>query len=811
MMFTAYRYCGTRSRYLSAIVAAIGLCAAGLNHAEAQSSATWTGGAGNGTWSNSSNWSSIPTTSGSWNLLFGGTTQTTNVNNIGTINVSSLSFTNDGSAGKTSIFQLSGSSLALTNSTIATTATTGASSLNTAGDRIYNALTLSGSVRILPGLGHNLTVAGTVGGSGALLVGGTNSTGTVYLTASNSYSGGSTVTRGLLQNGLSSDATGFSNTAFGTGGIVVSGSGTVSVRNGSTVVNNLTIGGAGEYANSSFQGAVRGSFGSSNQTATLTGTMTLAANATIKTAAVASGTNDRFVIAGPVNLGSRVLTLSPALAYGSSSTANDVPIDITGVIAGTGSVVIDGGQFTHVLLSGSNTYSGGTQVNAGSLRVGSSYAVGTGSLAVNDELDLNGQSLYVGALSGSASGVIQSGVAGAASLLTNSAANSKYYGTITDGSGTVQLTKTGTGFLCLTGSNSYTGGTTVNAGLIQNGVSTDLTGYSNTAFGTGDVVVSGSGTVSVRNNSTVANNISISGSGSGGDQGAIRGSFGSSSQTATLTGTVTLTGNATIKSAALDSAVGSKFVLAGPINLGANVLTLSSRIANNSRSLLNDVPIEVRGNIAGTGSVVIAADPQARVLLSGSSSYSGGTQVNAGTLRVGSSYAVGTGALQVNNGGILDVNGQSLHASSLDLKVGSTTLMDISGTAAGTYAQVVQAATVAFGGALNIDFKQSGFVVDDFWQLFGGSAYSGHFSSVTASGLYGDLTFTDLGNGEWKATGGLLSAGQSLSFYENNDQAFNGLFAAGQLVLVPEPSAVMIAGIGVFLAGCSVLRRRRVA
>jgi autotransporter-associated beta strand protein len=208
---------------------------------------------------------------------------------------------------------------------------------------------------------------------------------------------------------------------------------------------------------------------------------------------------------------------------------------------------------------------------------------------------------------------------------------------------------------------------------------------------------------------------------------------------------------------------------------------------------------------------VIAGGTLSHVLLGGSSSYSGGTQVDAGTLRVGSSYAVGTGALQVNNGGILDVNGQSLHASSLDLKVGSTTLMDISGTAAGTYAQVVQAATIAFGGALIIDFNQSGFAVDDFWQLFGGASYSGHFSSVTATGSYGSLTFNDLGNGEWKATGGLLSAGQSLSFYENNDQAFNGLFVAGQLVLVPEPSAVMIAGIGVFLAGCSVLRRRRLA
>jgi autotransporter-associated beta strand protein len=214
-------------------------------------------------------------------------------------------------------------------------------------------------------------------------------------------------------------------------------------------------------------------------------------------------------------------------------------------------------------------------------------------------------------------------------------------------------------------------------------------------------------------------------------------------------------------------------------------------------------------NIAGSGSVVVNAGSQAIVLLSGSSSYSGGTKVNAGTLRVGNSYAVGTGALQVNSAGILDVNGQSLRAGSLDLKNGSTTFMDISGTGTGLYAQVIGATTVAFGGALNIDFKQGGFAIDDFWQLFGGASYSGHFTSIAATGAYGSLTFGYLGDGEWKATGGNLGVGQSLSFYENDSHAFKGLFKAGQLVLVPEPSTLAIAGIGIFIAGWRACKRRR--
>jgi hypothetical protein len=49
-----------------------------------------------------------------------------------------------------------------------------------------------------------------------------------------------------------------------------------------------------------------------------------------------------------------------------------------------------------------------------------------------------------------------------------------------------------------------------------------------------------------------------------------------------------------------------------------------------------------------------------------------------------------------------------------------------------------------------------------------------------------------------------------MSFYENGNHAFNGMFLAGQLVVVPEPSALILAGVGVFLAGYRSLKRRRV-
>ena len=153
----------------------------------------------------------------------------------------------------------------------------------------------------------------------------------------------------------------------------------------------------------------------------------------------------------------------------------------------------------------------------------------------------------------------------------------------------------------------------------------------------------------------------------------------------------------------------------------------------------------------------------------------------------------------------------SLAVGGLQLNSGATAAMDISGTAVGLYDQVVAVNAVNFGGALAIDFTQNGFANFDSWQLFSGASFTGGFASVTASGSYGDLTFINVGSGEWKATDGLLGAGQSLSFYEDNSHAIGSRYAAGQLVLVPEPSTIALAGVGLLIAGWRNWRQRRAA
>src|SRR5262249_12533351 len=123
------------------------------------------------------------------------------------------------------------------------------------------------------------------------------------------------------------------------------------------------------------------------------------------------------------------------------------------------------GTFT---LSGANTYSGGTTLNAGALAVGSNGALGTGALTF-------------------ASGTTLQAAANRLSLANATTDNggddvdTQSNGRTLTGatSATGSLTKIGSGTLTLAGSNMYGGGTALNAGTLAVG--------SNSALGTGDL------------------------------------------------------------------------------------------------------------------------------------------------------------------------------------------------------------------------------------------------------------------------------------------------------------------------------------
>jgi autotransporter-associated beta strand protein len=140
---------------------------------------------------------------------------------------------------------------------------------------------------------------------------------------------------------------------------------------------------------------------------------------------------------------------------------------LSGAISGVGSLTKAG--LGTLVLTGLNAYGGATVVALGTLQAGSTTGFSPNSaFTVNSTLDLHGFNSTIGSLSGTGT-VFNNGAAAATLTVGKDNSDSTFSGVLENGNSVLQLTKSGTGVLTLTGANTYTGGTTISAGTLQLG------------------------------------------------------------------------------------------------------------------------------------------------------------------------------------------------------------------------------------------------------------------------------------------------------------------------------------------------------
>jgi autotransporter-associated beta strand protein len=397
---------------------------------------------------------------------------------------------------------------------------------------------------------------------------------------------------------------------------------------------------------------------------------------------------------------------------------------LSGSIGGPGSLTKDGPGT--LILSGADTYRGATSITRGTLQAGSSTALSANSgFTVTSVLDLNGFNNTIGSLAGT--GMVTNH-GGRSAILTVGADNTDtiFGGTLTDGRGTLQLTKMGTGTLILTGSNTYTGPTNVVLGTLAAGSSTafgansaftvtsvlDLNGFHNTIGS-----LSGPGTIT--NNGTALANLSV---GSNNTNTTFSGELTDNARPMELTkvgtGILTLTG--------LNNSSGGTNINGGILavnsdrNLGIGGLRFNGGalealgpgggIASSKAITLNAGGGTLVGD-AGTSSILngpidgvgsLTKEGPGTLFLTGPNTYSGGTALNGGILTVHGPHALGIGNFVVN-GGILNADPQPINVrGNYTQNAGGTLELQVVGANAGQYDFLNVGGRTTLGGALRI-------------------------------------------------------------------------------------------------------------
>jgi autotransporter-associated beta strand protein len=516
-------------------------------------------------------------------------------------------------------------------------------------------VTLGGS-RIVTVTSSTLTVGGAIGESGSGYSLTKQGAGALVLTGVNTYTGGVTHSAGTLVFGGDS-ALGAAGGSF----TMADGVSLDVTSNAGRILTNPVQTWNGSF---SFLGANTLSLGTNSVTLVGSSTVTVVSN---------------------------TLTVGGGIGDGGN------PRSLTKAGAGT------------LVLSGSNTFTGGVTLASGLLRLGSDQALGgpggvftitggTFDATAARTITNNNPQAWNGDVSFAGSAALNLGSGsvslGTSPVVTVNASTLTVGGAIGDGGAGRGLTKAGVGTLVLGGANTFSGGVTLSTGTLSLGA--------DAALGTGTFTIAGGAITATAPRATTNNNaqnwsgdfaffgtspldlgtgpVTLAGAGSARTVtvssgtlavgGAISGGYGitkAGTGTLVLNGASTYTGTTTIEAGALEAGDANAFNATGPIvfaggrlqyGAGAASVNFGPLIRGNAAAIvldLNGQNVSLSGiDATNTGGLSWTGTTSA-LTLAGTNFYSGGTTLGTNQrLNVNSAGALGTGSLILGGNGTID-------------------------------------------------------------------------------------------------------------------------------------------------------------
>ena len=613
------------------------------------------------------------------------------------------------------------------------------------------------NLNVTSGVQTNSSVLG--GAPAALLKTGA---GTTVLTGANTFTGATTISNGAVQLGGSGTLAGGSY------------AGAVSLATNSSSLAIATT------ANQTLSGAISGSGSlskSSTGTLTVSGSNSYSGGTTISGGRVITTSSDALgdasaaiTVSGGAYLDVRTnMTRTGTVTFdgGYVATSAGAPAslsktggsfvlsnaaEIVAELAGTAGLT-SGGTGTSVLWR-SNSYTGTTAVNSGTLSLHGAGAISSSSavvIASGATFNVTG-SFAPTNVNRTFAGLTGAGVlygAGGTVTVNLGSGTNIFTGDIQGGQG---LTKAGAGALALGGPSSYTGTTTISEGRI---VAAHGSALGSTAAGT----LVASGAQLMLSNVTVGNE-ALTISGSGLPSGSLVAGALRSIGTNTYQGKVTLGADAGIfggsgTSLTLDVASGDA------VDLSTYTLTVDGAGA----SRINDA-------IVGAGGLTKSGS--ANLTLAASNSYSGATTLNAGRITLSGNGRLGSGSITVNTNS----------AGTLEMAVTGTNVMANNISGAGSL--VSSSGETRFTGTVT---TTGGLTVSNSTVRIGSGGTAGSYSGSTvlsdaAARLVFDRSDAYTHSGAISGTGGLtkLSAGTT-TLTASNSYTGGTTISAGSLVV----------------------------